>query len=109
MLAIIRTRWQTRPLSRRAKRRSSAAPGSLRKKNTDMVPPTRRCKLAASFYHILRLAEIRISALAPGGRPQRDQLGPAGPAIDLLLLLSIPVDDCRYERFDFLRRDVQAR
>src|SRR5258708_30103244 len=26
MFAIIRTRWQTRPLSRRAKRRSSAAP-----------------------------------------------------------------------------------
>src|SRR5215471_21012975 len=32
MLAIIRTRWHTRPLSRPAKRRSSAAPGSLRKK-----------------------------------------------------------------------------
>jgi hypothetical protein len=32
MFAIIRTRWHTRPLSRRAKRRSSAAPGSLRKK-----------------------------------------------------------------------------
>jgi hypothetical protein len=27
-IAIIRTRWQTRPLSRRAKRRSAAAPGS---------------------------------------------------------------------------------
>jgi hypothetical protein len=32
MFAIIITRWHTRPLSRRAKRRSSAAPGSLRKK-----------------------------------------------------------------------------
>src|SRR6516225_3066947 len=39
MFAIIRTRWQTRPLSRRAKPRSSAAPGSLRKKYTDVPPP----------------------------------------------------------------------
>src|SRR5258708_22921085 len=39
MLAIIRTRWHTRPLSRRAKRRSSAAPGSLRKKYADIVYP----------------------------------------------------------------------
>jgi hypothetical protein len=33
MFAISRTRWQTRPLSPRAKRRSSVAPGSLRKKD----------------------------------------------------------------------------
>src|SRR6201998_1071259 len=39
MFAIITTRWQTRPLSRRAKRRSSAAPGSLRKKYADIVDP----------------------------------------------------------------------
>ena len=39
MFAIIRTRWQTRPLSRRAKRRSSAAPGSLRKKYAGIVHP----------------------------------------------------------------------
>src|SRR5271169_5804565 len=39
MFAIIRTRWHTRPLSRRAKRRSSAAPGSLRKKYTGIVHP----------------------------------------------------------------------
>ncbi len=32
-------RWQTRPLSRRAKRRSSAAPGSLRKKYAGIVHP----------------------------------------------------------------------
>ena len=31
MLAIIRARWQTRPLSRRAKRRSSAAPVRCKK------------------------------------------------------------------------------
>ena len=37
--AIIRTRWHTRPLSARAKRRSSAAPGSLRKKYADIVHP----------------------------------------------------------------------
>src|SRR4030081_3016125 len=37
--AIIRTRWQTRPLSRRAKRRSSAAPNSLRKKYAGIVHP----------------------------------------------------------------------
>jgi len=39
MFAIIRTRWQTRPLSRRAKRRSSAAPGSLQKKYAGIVHP----------------------------------------------------------------------
>src|SRR6266478_7494521 len=39
MFAIIRTRWQTRPLSRRAKRRSSAAPGSLRKKYAGISIP----------------------------------------------------------------------
>src|SRR5438128_12049357 len=39
MFAIIRTRWHTRPLSRRAKRRSSAAPGSLRKKYAGIVHP----------------------------------------------------------------------
>ena len=48
-------------------------------------------------------------ALAPDGRPQRDRLGWAGPAIDLVLRLSAPVHDCRYERFDFRRHDVQAR
>jgi hypothetical protein len=39
MFAIIRTRWQTRPLSPRAKRPSSADPGSLRKKDADIVHP----------------------------------------------------------------------
>src|SRR6516165_3107708 len=39
MFAIIRTRWQTRPLSCRAKRRSSAAPGSLRKKYAGILHP----------------------------------------------------------------------
>src|SRR5258708_1095218 len=39
MFAIIRTRWQTRPLSHRAKRRSSAAPGSLRKKYAGIAYP----------------------------------------------------------------------
>src|ERR1700674_5199001 len=39
MFAIIRPRWQTRPLSRRAKRRSSAAPGSLRKKYAGIAYP----------------------------------------------------------------------
>jgi hypothetical protein len=29
--------------------------------------------------------------------------------IDLVLRLSTPVHDCRYERLDFRRRDVQAR
>jgi hypothetical protein len=44
MFAISRTRWQTRPLSRRAKRRSSAAPGSLRKKYAGIVhPPNMVC------------------------------------------------------------------
>jgi hypothetical protein len=39
MFAIIRTRWHTRPLSRRARRRSSSAPGSLRKKYAGIVYP----------------------------------------------------------------------
>src|SRR6516165_5953768 len=39
MFAIITTRWHTRPLSRRAKRRSSAAPGSLRKKYAGIAYP----------------------------------------------------------------------
>ena len=39
MFAIIKTRGHTRARSRRAKRRSSAAPGSLRKKYAGIVPP----------------------------------------------------------------------
>src|SRR5260370_27768368 len=45
MFAIIRTRWQTRPLSRRAKRRSSATPGSLRKKYAGIVHPPNMVRL----------------------------------------------------------------
>jgi MFS family permease len=45
MLAIIRTRWQTRPLSCRAKRRSSAAPGSLRKKYAGILHPPNMVRL----------------------------------------------------------------
>src|SRR5690349_2495353 len=45
MFAIIRTRWHTRPLSRRAKRRSSATPGSLRKKYTDIIYPPNMVRL----------------------------------------------------------------
>ena len=49
---------ETRPLSRRAKRRSSAAPGSLRKKYTDMIPSP-CCRYPIKFYHILGSARIR--------------------------------------------------
>jgi hypothetical protein len=52
---------------------------------------------------------ILAAALAPDGRLQRDRLGAAGPASDLVLRLSTPVDDCRYERFEIRRRDIQAR
>src|ERR1700676_1301104 len=45
MFAIIRTRWQTRPLSRRAKRRSSAAPRSLRKKYAGIAYPPNMVRL----------------------------------------------------------------
>src|SRR6266446_662794 len=45
MFAIIRTRWQTGPLSRRAKRRSSAAPGSLRKKYAGIFHPPNMVRL----------------------------------------------------------------
>src|SRR3974377_2023537 len=45
MFAIIRTRWQTGPLSPRAKCRSSAAPGSLRKKYTGIVHPPNMVRL----------------------------------------------------------------
>src|SRR4029450_4801874 len=45
MFAIIRTRWHTRPLSHRARRRSSAAPGSLRKKYAGIVHPPNMVRL----------------------------------------------------------------
>src|ERR1700730_12329964 len=45
MFAIIRTRWQPRPLSCRARRRSSAAPGSLRKKYAGIVYPPNMVRL----------------------------------------------------------------
>src|SRR5580704_9944119 len=45
MFAIIRTRWQTRPLSCRARRRSSAAPGSLRKKYAGIAYPPNMVRL----------------------------------------------------------------
>src|SRR6267143_97125 len=45
MFAIIRTRWQTGPLSRRAKRRSSAAPGSPRKKYAGILHPPNMVRL----------------------------------------------------------------
>jgi len=56
---------------------------------------------------ILAYSYMRVSALAPDGPPQRYQLGSARPAIDLLLRLSIPVQDCKYERFDFRRRNIR--
>src|SRR5467141_848388 len=48
MFAIIRTRWQTRPLSPRAKRRSSADPGSLRKKYAGIHHPPPTCFVGSS-------------------------------------------------------------
>src|SRR6202022_1503672 len=45
MFAIIRARWQTRPLSRRAKHRSSAAPGSPRKKYAGILHPPNMVRL----------------------------------------------------------------
>ena len=60
MFAIISTRWHTRALSHRAKRRSSAAPGSLRKKYTD-IAPTRRCISVDKLYHILGLVAYELS------------------------------------------------
>src|SRR5205823_5551064 len=48
MFAIIRTRWQTRPLSPRAKRRSSIAPGSLRKKYAAIAYPPNMVPLPIS-------------------------------------------------------------
>src|SRR6516165_4884000 len=52
MFAIIRTRWQTRPLSRRAKRRSSTAPGSLRKKYAGMSIPQTWYALLLALPHL---------------------------------------------------------
>src|SRR5690349_1414566 len=52
MLAIIRTRWHTRPLSRRAKPRSSAAPGSLRKKYTGIVHPQTWYTYLTTLLHL---------------------------------------------------------
>src|SRR5262249_54167119 len=46
-----RTRWQTRPLSRRAKRRSSAAPGSLQKNRpASSIPQTWYTRLLTLLY-----------------------------------------------------------
>src|SRR5207248_6684109 len=58
MLAIIRTRWHTRPLSPRAKRRSSAAPGSLRKKYAGILSPQRWCAPLIILPH-LEITESR--------------------------------------------------
>ena len=52
-------------------------------------------------------ADGRVFGDGPTGA--RNAIGSAGPAIDLVLRLSTPVRDWRYERFDFRRRDVQAR
>src|SRR5439155_23117391 len=52
MFAIIRTRWQTRPLSRRAKRRSSAAPGSLRKKYAAILHPQTWYTCSSTLPHL---------------------------------------------------------
>jgi AraC-like DNA-binding protein len=65
MFAIIRTRWHTRPLSRRAKRRSSAAPGSLRKKYTGIVHPPKHGTLTYPLYHIWGSPEAGIRPPEP--------------------------------------------
>jgi hypothetical protein len=80
MFAIIKTRWHTRPLSRRAKRRSSAARGSLRKKYTD-IAPTRSCRSVDKLYHILGLREARITRWAVSGRDEQLKL----PAVQNLI------------------------
>src|SRR5690349_6394885 len=67
MFAIIRTRWQTRPLSRRAKRRSSAARGSPRKKYAGRLHPPKHGTLAHQVYHIWESLEAGITAAVPLG------------------------------------------
>src|SRR5947207_12681947 len=52
MFAIIKTRWQTRPLSRRAKRRSSAAPASLRKKYAGIPIPQTWYACSSTLPHL---------------------------------------------------------
>src|SRR5438445_2022115 len=84
MFAIIKTRWQTRPLSRRAKRRSSAAPASLRKKYAGIpIPQTwyacsstlphlgitgSRYKLAILRPHSISAALLTAYLLSPTGQ-----------------------------------------
>jgi hypothetical protein len=63
MFAIIRTRWHPRPLSPRAKRRSSAAPGSLRKKYTDIPHPPKTWYPAQLTLPHLEITESRYHGL----------------------------------------------
>jgi hypothetical protein len=64
MFAIIRTRWHTRPLSRRAKRRSSAAPGSLRKKYAGIAYPPNMVRFP---NHSTTSGDHRKPVLRPAG------------------------------------------
>src|SRR5258708_25904510 len=68
MFAIIRTRWQTRPLSRRAKRRSSPAPGSLRKKYAGIIHPPNMVRL---HIHSTTSGDHRKPVLHFSATPQR--------------------------------------
>src|SRR5271155_2955730 len=85
MFAISRTRWHTRPLSRRAKRRSSAAPGSLRKKYTGIVhPPNMVCSpnhsTTSGDHRKLVLDDLQFALLAVPRIAKARQL--AAPAFE---------------------------
>jgi hypothetical protein len=74
MFAIIKTRWQTRARSRRAKRRRAAAPGSLRKKYAGIVPPLEAVAMLPHLPH------IAIS----GSRYKADSRGPGEENLDIV-------------------------
>src|SRR5437762_6908335 len=80
MLAIIRTRWHTRPLSPRAKRRSSAAPGSLRKKYAGILTPQRWCAPLIILPH-LEITESRYKMLRPLKYQIPSQVGETNQAV----------------------------
>lgn len=62
-----------------------------------------RPRRAPGYGAAILLTDMAVRALTPERRPQRDRLG---PAIELALRPSTPVHECRYERFDFRRRDI---
>src|SRR6266403_5375462 len=105
MFAIIRTRWQTRPLSRRAKRRSSAAPGSLRKKYAGIAYPPNMVRLPNNST---TSGDPRKPVLAGRDPFSDDQAAPLPPNITPLLESFLAAQVHRYTARSFTVDDLAA-